>query len=434
MGLFSKKSKEQVVNQQLDLSAIKDGEIYLSAHPEKLKQLQMIRLTEKDLGRLKQIEPFATELVTKSVDAFYNALEKEPELMEIINKHSSLHALKAKLRAHLMQMFSGRIDEAYLRQRKTIARVHVHIGLESKWYIGSFEPLLYEFSEFLQEGRWEGKVCLKLMNSFVKITNFEQQLVLEAYEEEQERIRQETFHLQTSVKENVFDTAQGLAAVSEETSASVEQLAVQSTSIREFTEQSLDFVMTTQQKSRAGNELIQTQVEEMNRMATTIELVVDRMKGLQASSRQINDIVHLVTSIANQTNLLALNAAIEAARAGEHGAGFAVVASEVQKLSVETKNAISDITSLIQQNDEHSKEMMTSISEMNELVHHTSSNTSELSRSFHDIVDAMDGIQEQSKQSTEEITAIAHILNELNEAVETMAQSSDQLMQSIDSL
>ncbi len=434
MGIFSRKVGKQNQQQLISLSDQVVGEIHLSNEPEKMKQLQLIQLTEVDLGRLKQLKPYVSEVVRKSVDSFYSAIEQEPQLMEIIHRHSSIQALKGKLTVHLLQLFNGRIDEDYLHQRKTIARVHVHIGLESRWYIGSFEPLIHEFSKFLEEGNWAVKDCLQLMNAFVKITNFEQQLVLEAYEEEQTRIRQEIIEMQLSVKADVFDTAQGLAAVSEETSASVEQLAVQSSSIREFTEQSLDFVMTTQQKSQIGNDLIRVQVEEMNKMASTIESVVERMKELQDSSRQINDIVHLVTSIANQTNLLALNAAIEAARAGEHGAGFAVVASEVQKLSVETKNAISDITNLIQQNDEHSKEMMTAISGMSGLVHQTSENTSELSRSFHDIVEAMEGIQGQSQRSNEEITTISHILNELSEAIETLAHSSDQLMQSIDSL
>jgi methyl-accepting chemotaxis protein len=68
------------------------------------------------------------------------------------------------------------------------------------------------------------------------------------------------------------------------------------------------------------------------------------MTQLGQSSREIDDVVKLITSIAQQTNLLALNATIEAARAGEAGAGFAVVAAEVKDLSRQTASATEQVS------------------------------------------------------------------------------------------
>jgi len=84
---------------------------------------------------------------------------------------------------------------------------------------------------------------------------------------------------------------------------------------------------------------------------------------LESGSRQIEEIVGLISNIAGQTNLLALNAAIEAARAGEQGKGFAVVAEEVRKLAEQSESAAQQIKGIIGINNANIQNVVEAIGE-----------------------------------------------------------------------
>ena len=123
------------------------------------------------------------------------------------------------------------------------------------------------------------------------------------------------------------------ASALEETSASMKELA--------------ETVNRNADNAREGSRLADEAAQVAGRGGEVVREVVETMKGINDSSRQIADIISVIDGIAFQTNILALNAAVEAARAGEQGRGFAVVAGEVRTLAQRSADAAKQIKGLI---------------------------------------------------------------------------------------
>jgi len=142
----------------------------------------------------------------------------------------------------------------------------------------------------------------------------------------------------------------------------------------------------------------------------TAEVTNATVAKLGASSREIGDVVKLITTIAQQTNLLALNATIEAARAGEAGKGFAVVADEVKELAKQTTAATEEISTKITTIQTDTEKAVQAIKEISE------------------VINQINGISNTIASAVEEQTATT---NEMDRNIAEASKGSTEIAQNI---
>nr|WP_274310123.1 methyl-accepting chemotaxis protein [Solibacillus daqui] len=160
------------------------------------------------------------------------------------------------------------------------------------------------------------------------------------------------------------------------------------------------------------------------------------MNELSIRSKEIEDIVTVISTISNQTNLLALNASIEAARAGEHGKGFAVVADEVRKLAESTKQSAENIVSLTKDTQLQIEKVSENTSRNMHIVEQGMKTTSETSDKIDHLLGMIDNVQVEihsllslitkQKQSNEQV------LNNFKRSTSIFDETNTILMQHIE--
>lgn len=197
----------------------------------------------------------------------------------------------------------------------------------------------------------------------------------------------------------------------EETANIIQQIAASSHQIAINSEDSLKTANTATEKALEGNKALEISVTQMNSIHQSVNGLATVVKGLGEHSKEIGQIVDVITGIAEQTNLLALNAAIEAARAGEHGKGFAVVADEVRKLAEQSADSAKQISNLITVIQGETDKAVHSMEETTNEVEGGIQLVNSAGTSFKEIQMSIDKVTEKIKEVSQAVDGMAYATN-----------------------
>jgi len=127
----------------------------------------------------------------------------------------------------------------------------------------------------------------------------------------------------------------------------VERMSHSSRKVAERAQVLFNVAREARQTAQSGRDAVQQTVDGMGRIQENVQDTANKIQMLGERSREINNIVEVMTTIAHQTNRLALDAAIQAAMAGENGKGFGAVAADIRRLAEQAKDQAGMIARIV---------------------------------------------------------------------------------------
>ncbi|MEI5924280.1 methyl-accepting chemotaxis protein [Bacillus sp. GX] len=187
-----------------------------------------------------------------------------------------------------------------------------------------------------------------------------------------------------------------------------------------------------------GNGVTKQVINQMNIIQNAVQDLSSIIYSLEVRSKEISDIVTVITSISNQTNSLALHATIEASRAEETGEGFAVVVAEVRKLAEQTEASAKDIANLIGETQAGTEEAVVSMRKASKevesgmkLVEMNGAFFEEISKSAQSVTNQVRVVSRNSSDILQNSQNIVRVVNELSLIANTYTNSSSNVEESM---
>lgn len=286
----------------------------------------------------------------------------------------------------------------------------------------------------------------------VFIENSKQRLArLEREKREAEEAAQKALKVQeitVEFKRQISESMAGLSAAAQELeatassmSSTAEETSAQTQSVSSVTTQTSANVQTVASSTEELSAAIAEVSQQIARSAKIsadanqkTEGTLELMNQLIAASREIENVLSLVSDITDQTKLLALNATIEAARAGEAGKGFGVVANEVKGLAEQTEKATITVSEQVRAIQQSTQTVVQSVKDIDEVVSEVNDVATSVATSAEQQVAATNEITRNVNEAASGTSDVARSVVMIEQAANNTASAAGQVASTAEEL
>ncbi len=416
----------------------------------------------------KSVAAAIKRFIEPTLNGFYRELQTRDELARKFVDAASMERARRAQARHWTGAFTDGLDDAFLQRSNHIGEVHARIGLEPKWYVGSYARILNDLLLQMIAPGWKRYLPWKRAEArriaaLVKVSLLDMDVALSSYfwdisnkvnslnavlgdalaslaagkldiavvdlPPEYARVAADFNATVAALRDTISTVVHGVNAISsgsseirtasddlaqrtEEQAANLEEAAAAVTEVLKQVQQTREDASIARQTIRESN----ATADEGSQIVAEAAVAMDQ---IERSSQNIANIVGVIESISFQTNLLALNAGVEAARAGESGRGFAVVANEVRALALRCSTSAEEIKALVTETSEQ-------VSSGVNLVTKTGNAFAAITQAVAALTKAVEGIAASTEAQSESLAQINKVVSDIDRSTQQNAAMAEE--------
>lgn len=259
--------------------------------------------------------------------------------------------------------------------------------------------------------------------------------------EDLNRNAEETVETVGQVEQAVQEIATGASSQADETQQATEHVITMGEMVEETTQEVNTLHVTMEEMGRAGETAADKlhQLEDINsRAKASLDDIYEQTNTTNHSALKIQEVIGIITEIAEETNLLSLNASIEAARAGEQGRGFAVVASQIQKLAEQSNESARKIEEIVTYLISDSKQAVETMDEVKGIMDEQINFVTETADIFRNLqseignsIDKIEQISVRTGKLDQERIGVVDVVQDLTAIAEENAAGTEETSASV---
>ncbi len=172
------------MNEQKDSAGIAAAAAAVGIDLEEwLRRQRFVGFGQDDVKLLRDMADVVARHADAVVDRFYDNIEHFPDLVNLIrDSGSSMERLKATQRQYLLELFAGDYGASYLERRLRIGVVHHRIGLDPRFYLGSYSIYSQALLPLVRKRYpWNRQRQERAEQAITKLLSLDAQLAVDTY-------------------------------------------------------------------------------------------------------------------------------------------------------------------------------------------------------------------------------------------------------------